>query len=279
MNNTKKPKNSKVFFFLLLVSLILFALFLFKPLPTPPEIPLTKISEQINSGEIKKLIVFNQEIKISYNNGQEAKALKEPGVNIVELLFNLGAEEQKLKKVEISFGQEQGISTWLYPLFLSFFPIFLIFIFFYLIFRQARTGVMQSFDFTQAKARLFGAGSKQKEKVTFNDVAGLKEAKEELKEVIDFLKNPKKYLKIGAKIPRGVLLIGPPGTGKTLLARAVANMANVPFFSISGSEFIELFVGVGAGRVRSLFSQAKKAGRAIVFVDEIDSIGLSLIHI
>ena len=139
--------------------------------------------------------------------------------------------------------------------------------------KQAKIGAMQSFDFTKAKARLFGAGTKSKERVTFNDVAGLKEAKEELKEVIDFLKNPSKFLKIGAKIPKGVLLIGPPGCGKTLLARAVASEAKVPFFSISGSEFIELFVGVGASRARNLFSQAKKAGRAIIFIDEIDSIG------
>jgi len=132
---------------------------------------------------------------------------------------------------------------------------------------------MQAFDFTKARARLFGAEGHPKEKITFKDVAGLKEAKEELKEVVDFLKNPKKYLQMGAKIPRGVLLVGAPGTGKTMLAKAVANESGVSFFSISGSEFIELFVGVGSSRVRSLFEQARKVGRAIVFIDEIDSIG------
>ena len=132
---------------------------------------------------------------------------------------------------------------------------------------------MQAFDFTKARARLFGAEGQPREKITFKDVAGLEEAKQELMEVVDFLKNPKKYLQMGAKIPRGVLLVGPPGTGKTLLAKAVANESNVPFFSISGSEFIELFVGVGSSRVRSLFDQARKTGRAIIFIDEIDSIG------
>ena len=140
-------------------------------------------------------------------------------------------------------------------------------------FRQARTGAGQVFDFTKARARILGAGSSLKEKIAFKDVAGLKEAKEELKEVVDFLKNPKKYLQMGAKIPRGVLLMGPPGTGKTMLAKAVATESNVPFFSISGSEFIELFVGVGAARIRSLFEDARKSGKGIIFIDEIDSIG------
>jgi cell division protease FtsH len=142
-----------------------------------------------------------------------------------------------------------------------------------MIFRQAKTGAMQAFDFSKAKARLFGAEGHPKEKITFKDVAGLKETKEELKEIVDFLKNPKKYLQIGARIPRGVLLLGPPGTGKTLIARAMAGESNVPFFSISGSEFVEMFVGVGAGRVRDLFSTAKKAAPAIIFIDELDAIG------
>jgi len=142
-----------------------------------------------------------------------------------------------------------------------------------MIFRQAKTGAMQAFDFSKARARLFGAEGHSKEKITFEDVAGLKEAKEELKEIVDFLKNPKKYLQIGARIPRGVLLLGPAGVGKTLLARAVAGEANVPFFSISGSEFVEMFVGVGAGRVRDLFSTAKKAAPAILFIDELDAVG------
>ena len=142
-----------------------------------------------------------------------------------------------------------------------------------MIFRQAKAGATQAFSFTKARARLFGAEGHPKEKISFKDVAGLKEAKEELKEIVDFLKNPKKYLKMGARIPRGVLLMGPAGTGKTLLARAIAGEANVPFFHISGSEFVEMFVGVGAGRVRDLFNTAKKAAPSIIFIDELDAIG------
>jgi len=137
-------------------------------------------------------------------------------------------------------------------------------------FRQAGKGVNQAFSFGKANIKLF---AQFKDKITFKDVAGLKEAKQELMEVVDFLKNPKKYLDLGAKIPRGVLLFGAPGTGKTLLARAVAGEANVPFFHISGSEFVEMFVGVGASRVRDLFDTAKKSGRSIIFIDEIDAVG------
>jgi cell division protease FtsH len=149
-------------------------------------------------------------------------------------------------------------------------PLVLIFGLFWFISRQTQKGLTQTLNFSKSNARLF---SSNKEKVTFNDVAGSKEAKEELKEVVDFLKNPQKFLDIGARIPRGVLLVGAPGTGKTLLARAVAGEANVPFFHISGSEFVELFVGVGASRVRDLFSTAKKVAPAIVFIDEIDAVG------
>ena len=152
-------------------------------------------------------------------------------------------------------------------------PILIFGIFFFIIFRQAKAGASQAFDFTKARARLFGAEGHPKEKITFKDVAGLKEAKQELMEVVDFLKNPKKFLNIGASIPRGVLLLGPPGCGKTLLARATAGEGNVPFFSISGSEFVEMFVGIGASRVRDLFNTAKKAAPAIIFIDELDAIG------
>ena len=139
--------------------------------------------------------------------------------------------------------------------------------------KQAKTGAMQTFDFTKARARIFGAEGHDKEKITFKEVAGLKEAKEELVEIVDFLKFPKKYLAMGAKIPRGVLLLGGAGVGKTLLARATAGEANVPFFSISGSEFVEMFVGVGSARVRDLFATAKKASPSIIFIDELDAIG------
>ncbi len=258
-----------LFFFLLISAL--FSLFNFSP---PKEkISLSNLAIKINLGEVEKITVIGNELEITFEDGKEVKSIKEEGVALFELLTNLGADPEKIKETKIEFKEKSTAPFWLGSFILSFLPLILIFLFFFIIFKQTKIGAMQSFDFTKAKARLFGAGAKSKERVTFNDVAGLKEAKEELKEVIDFLKNPSKFLKIGAKIPKGVLLIGPPGCGKTLLARAVASEAKVPFFSISGSEFIELFVGVGASRARSLFSQAKKAGRAIIFIDEIDSIG------
>ncbi|MBI3074629.1 MAG: ATP-dependent zinc metalloprotease FtsH, partial [Parcubacteria group bacterium] len=151
-------------------------------------------------------------------------------------------------------------------------PVLFLIFFFWLLTRQVKGAGMQAFTFGQSKARVVYPDDKG-ERVTFKDVAGVKEAKEELTEIVDFLKNPKKFLDIGARIPKGVLLMGPPGSGKTLLARAVSGEARVPFFSISGSEFVEMFVGVGASRVRDLFQMAKKAAPAIIFVDEIDAVG------
>jgi cell division protease FtsH len=258
-----------------LLALVLLSLLL----PTETKqttVPISQIASQINNEEVEKIVVSDS-IQVFYKNGQKATSLKEQNsdTGTVDLLLSLGAEPEKLKRVEIDFQKDKSTSVWLFPLLLAFLPSLLIFAFLWMMFRQAKIGTSQAFDFTKAKARLFGAGGKKEERVTFNDIAGLEEAKEELKEIIDFLKNPKKYFRIGAKIPRGVLLVGPPGCGKTLLARAVANEANVPFFSMAGSEFIEMFVGVGSGRVRSLFAQTKKVGKAILFIDEIDSIGKS----
>lgn len=182
-------------------------------------------------------------------------------------------EQKKFEKVKIEPKEKKEFASSLGIIFILLLPLLIFGLFFLLIFRQAKSGAMQAFNFGKAKARLFGAEGSPKEKTTFNDVAGLKEAKEELKEIVDFLKNPKKYLQMGARIPRGVLLMGPPGTGKTLLARAVATEAGVPFLSISGSEFIEMFVGVGSSRVRDLFTTAKKQQPSIIFIDELDAIG------
>ena len=271
--NSAKNLSFKITPFLILL-VIISALFLFFDFsPKKEKISLNELVNKINSEEVQKITVQENELSIILKNGKEIYAIKEQGQGLIVLLNDLGADSGKIKNIEIEFQEPDSIPLWLGTLGISFLPILLMFVFFWMIFRQAKTGAMQTFDFTKAKARLFGAGSKKKEKITFKDVAGLEQAKQELKEVVDFLKNPQKYLKMGAKIPRGVLLVGPPGCGKTLLARAVATEANVPFFSISGSEFIELFVGVGASRTRSLFAQAKKVGRAIVFIDEIDSIG------
>ncbi len=264
----------KNLFLIFLILFLISAFFSFFPSQHKKEISIKQLALDINREKVKEISVVDDQIEIVYKNGEIAKSRKESGVSFYQTMVDYGVDKEKLKAVDIKIKEISRIWDWLGPLLIfGILPLLSLFIFFWLIFRQARIGASQAFDFTRARARIFGVGTQPKEKISFNDVGGLKEAKEELKEVVDFLKNPKKYLQIGAKIPRGVLLIGAPGTGKTLLARAVACEAGVPFFSISGSEFIELFVGVGASRVRNLFDQAKKAGRAIIFIDEIDAIG------
>jgi len=266
----------KNFFFVIVIFLVisvLFAVFA-KPFEKEDTISLTQLTRDIEAGIIEKVSVTTDKLTITYKEeGIEKISMKEQDAALSETLLNLGLSREALSGVEIESKKETGLLAWLGPLSFILFPLLLFVFFFFFIFRQAKAGLGQAFDFTRAKARLFGAEGTSKERITFKDVAGLKEAKEELNEVVDFLKNPKKYLQMGAKIPRGVLLVGPPGTGKTLLARAVANEAGVPFFSASGSEFIEMFVGVGSSRVRDLFSTAKKAGRSIIFIDELDAIG------
>jgi cell division protease FtsH len=262
--------------FILLVFLIIsgfFALFS-EPFDQPKkEISLTQLVEDINQGKIKKIVVSGNDVALTYQDDSEAKTKKEAETALSETLVNYGMEKEASKKVAIESKEDRGLMFWLGLISFFLFPFLIFGLFFWMIFRQAKGGAMQAFNFSRARARLFGAEGHPKERVTFKDVAGLKEAKEELKEIIDFLKHPKKFLNMGARIPRGVLLMGPPGTGKTLLARAVAGEAYVPFFHISGSEFVEMFVGVGAARVRDLFSTAKKAAPAILFIDELDAVG------
>ena len=265
-------KNFLVVILIFLLISAVFSLF-YQPFEKAKEISLVQLVQEINQEKVKKITVVGNELQIIYQDNSEAKSRKEQESALSESLINYGVDKTKLAKVEVEIKETGGNWVWLGPLLFSLLPFLIFGLFFWMIFRQAKTGAGQIFDFTRAKAKFFGPGGKLKEKVTFNEVGGLKEAKEELKEIVDFLKNPKKYLQIGAKIPRGVLLMGPPGTGKTLLAKAIASTANVPFFSISASEVIELFVGVGSARIRSLFDQARKAGKAIIFIDEIDSIG------
>lgn len=245
------------------------------PFETQETLAITQITSDINQDKIKKIIVSGNELVVLYQDDTKALSHKEPEAALSQSLINYGVEKEKLSKVTIETQETNENWFWVLSFFSSIVPLLLFGWFFWMIFKQSRTGTgaMQTFDFTKAKARLFGAGDTLKEKITFKDVAGLKEAKQELEEVVDFLKNPKKYLKMGARIPRGVLLVGPSGVGKTLLARAVAGESNVPFFSISGSEFVELFVGVGASRARDLFATAKKAGTSIIFIDELDAVG------
>jgi len=265
----------KNFLFLIVIFLIISAVFslFFQPFESPKPLSFSQLVEEINQEKIKKITVVGNELQVFYQDGKKAVSRKEEETALSQSLINYGVEKEKLSKIEIETKEVSNMWVWLGPVLFTVLPLLLFGLFFWMIFRQAKTGATQAFDFTKARARLFGAEGQPKEKITFKDVAGLKEAKQELMEVVDFLKNPRKYLQMGAKIPRGVILIGAPGTGKTMLAKAVANESNVPFFSISGSEFIELFVGVGASRIRSLFDQARKAKRAIIFIDEIDSIG------
>ena len=235
-------------------------------------ISLSELASKIKAEQIGKIEVRGNRLNITLKNGEKEISKKEEESSFSETMENYGASKEALEKAGIEIKEESGMSYWLGIIAPILVPFLIILFFFWLISRQVKTTSFQAFSFGKSKARVVMPDDK-KEKVTFEDVAGVEEAKEELKEVVDFLKNPKKFLDIGAKIPKGVLLMGAPGSGKTLLARAVAGEAKVPFFHLSASEFIELFVGVGASRVRSLFQDAKKAAPSIIFIDEIDAVG------
>src|SRR3989344_5542703 len=224
----------------------------------PNQIAISQLVSDINADKVKKIAVSGDSVTVTYQDDKTAVSMKESNSVLPDLLANLGVDAAKLQKIEISANPvQESVWSWLLPaLIYGILPLMLIGFFLWTMLRQAKTGAGQVFDFTRSRAKIFGADPNKKEKITFEDAAGLKEAKEELTEIVDFLKFPKKYLAMGAKIPRGVLLLGSSGVGKTLLARAVAGEANVPFFSISGSEFVEMFVGVGSARVRDLFSTA-----------------------
>ena len=238
----------------------------------PADVALSQVASDINSGSVKSVEVNGNDLKIIYADDTEKKSKKEPESGLSETLRNYGVTQEALNKVSIDIKREGGFQFWVIALAPFFAPILLLAFFVWYLSRQVKGAGMQAFSFGQSKPRLIDPND-EASRVTFKDVAGAKEAKQELLEIVDFLKNPKKFLDIGARIPKGILLMGAPGTGKTLLARAVAGEAGVPFFSISGSEFVEMFVGVGASRVRDLFLTAKKAAPAIIFVDEIDAVG------
>ncbi len=236
------------------------------------EISLSELARNISSGEISKITVEGDKLTAEFKDKSVKESKKEKESSLSETLANYGVPPEKLSAVAVEIKNESGLGFWLLNVLPFALPIIFFVIIFWLISRQVRGAGMQAFSFGQSKARVIEPGDKN-QRVTFKNVAGVKEAKEELKEIVDFLKNPKKFLDIGARIPKGVLLMGAPGTGKTLLARAVAGEAGVPFFHLSGSEFVEMFVGVGASRVRDLFKMAKKAAPAIIFIDEIDAVG------
>jgi len=242
------------------------------PQQKPIDITLSELVMQINDGKVKQVTVEGNTLNIELQDGTQEKTNKESEGSLTESLSNYGVDKEKLKNIKIEIKSQSSSSFWMEAILPFFIPFILIGVFIWFMLRQAQKGNSQALSFGMSRARMVDPKDK-KNRITFADVAGAKEAKEELKEIVEFLKHPKKFIDLGAKIPKGVLLLGQPGTGKTLMARAVAGEAGVPFFNISGSEFVEMFVGVGASRVRDLFKQAKKSAPSIVFIDEIDAVG------
>lgn len=264
-NNRKNVKN--VIFISLLV---LFGLIIFAANGQPKDldnVPLSQVIARANSGEIDKLTIKGEEIEVTPKGEDEPTqvAIKGSDANIYEL----GLVQQE-NSPEIQYEKNESGNSTLVDVGISLLPVVIISFVLFFMLRSAQGQGNQALSFGKSKARLYG---NEKKKVVFKDVAGNEESKQDLEEVVEFLKFPKKFEAVGAKIPKGVMLVGPPGTGKTMLARAVAGEANVPFFSISGSEFVEMFVGVGASRVRDLFAKAKKNAPCIIFIDEIDAVG------
>lgn len=265
----KKPNNNlRNVGFVVLV--LLFGLIIYGLIgntnPKLEEVPLSEVRTSANKGEVEQIELKGDELKVTYVGEEEPtkKSMKEPDSSLSEQGFDVNRFELKVEQ------EKDGSSIW-FNMLLTFAPVAIIIGFFLYMMKQAQGQGNQAMGFGKSKAKLFGPENKKN--VKFSDIAGTENAKEDLTEVVDFLKHPKKFQSIGAKIPKGVLLVGSPGTGKTMLARAVAGEAGVPFFTISGSEFVEMFVGVGASRVRDLFSKAKKNSPCIIFIDEIDAVG------
>ncbi len=238
----------------------------------PQTITITELAQNIISSDVDSIDVSGDDLTITYHNQTKKVSKKESQSSLTETLTNLGVSKDNLVHVKIDNVNDSGFGFWMDLILPILLPVLFFFFMIWFLTRQARGAGAQAFSFGQSRARLT-LPEDTKIKITFKDVAGAKEAKSELAEIVDFLKNPKKFLDIGARIPKGILLMGAPGTGKTLLARAVAGEAGVAFFSMSGSEFVEMFVGVGASRVRDLFKIAKQAAPAIIFIDEIDAVG------
>lgn len=240
---------------------------------TTEDVGINTLVTEVTQGEVKRIEIDRDMLHVTLNDETRKKqeVKKEFGEPLSDLLTNYGVPKEKLMAVEIVVKKESGISFWLEIILPYLLPFLLIAGILFFMTRQVQGINNRAMGFGQSSARQ--VQPEDRDKKTFADVAGAKEAKEELQEIVEFLKNPKRFTDMGAKIPKGLLLMGSPGTGKTLLAKAVAGEANVPFFHMSGSEFVEMFVGVGASRVRDLFSKAKKAAPAIVFIDEIDAVG------
>lgn len=277
-----KKQNKKVNKFGLLNSIatVLFVLFIITSLysvaveqqANVTDISLSELVHDVGMGKVASIVVRGDDIVAEYADKTSKKTKKETDSSVTETFARYGLTPEKLNAVKINVEGPSGAGFWFAQILPFLAPLIFLGLIIWFLSRQVKGAGMQAFSFGQSKARITASDDK-KQKVTFKDVAGAKEAKQELSEIVDFLKNPKKFLDIGAVIPKGILLMGAPGTGKTLLARAVAGEASVTFFAISGSEFVEMFVGVGASRVRDLFKMAKQAAPSIIFVDEIDAVG------
>lgn len=281
MDKQKKPQQQKkmpkignqiiIAIFIFISITILYSLVAKTP-STVKQLAISDVAQNIIGEKIEKIDVIGQDVTVTFKDKTIGIAKKETESSLSDTLFHYGVTPAQLAATPIEVKDESGFGYWLLNILPFLLPVLLVVFFVWMLSRQVKGQGMQAFTFGQSKARITDPNDKNN-RVTFKDVAGAKEAKEELKEIVDFLKNPKKFLDIGARIPKGVLLTGSPGTGKTLLARAVAGEAGVPFFHLSGSEFVEMFVGVGASRVRDLFKMAKKAAPSIIFIDEIDAVG------
>jgi cell division protease FtsH len=269
VDSSKWLRNSFVYLIVLVAVIALFVS-IFPPTEREPsQISIDQVVTGVVEGRVRQITVQEDRLTVDFVDRPKAISYKEKNANVYQMLYNAGVTQEQMRMVTIEvkeaaqFGNVLGLFANFLPL--IFFGAILLFMM-----RQAQGSNNQAMSFGKSRARMIVAN---KPTITFDDVAGVEEAKVELQEVVEFLKYPEKFVSLGAKIPKGVLLMGPPGTGKTLLSRAVAGEAGVPFFSISGSEFVEMFVGVGASRVRDLFDQAKRNAPCIVFVDEIDAVG------
>jgi cell division protease FtsH len=264
--------RSSIIYLLLFVAIIVMVVYQFQQQATTQEtLTINELAADVQNGEVKRIIEDDNLLRVTYADGTESESQKESDATLIQQLKELGVPTAALSAENIMI-EVKPPSAWLgIATALGYFiPFVLLAGVFWFVFRQAQGSNNAAMSFGKSKARMFSGDHPA---VTFEDVAGIEESKEELAEVVEFLREPEKFIALGARIPKGVLLVGPPGTGKTLLAKAVSGEAGVPFFSISGSEFVEMFVGVGASRVRDLFEQAKRHSPCIVFVDEIDAVG------
>ena len=261
-------RNSFIYLLITVAVLAIFFTLFSDTLGGSQEIPVSEVISRSVRGEIERIEVRGDRLAVFTTSGDSYTSRKEAGASMHEMLIASGVDPAT-SPVRVDVKGTGGLSS-LFGILINFLPLIFFGAILLFMMRQAQGNSNQTFSFGKSRARMFVGNSPA---VSFEDVAGVEEAKEELQEVVEFLKVPERFVSLGAKIPKGVLLIGPPGTGKTLLARAVAGEAGVPFLSISGSEFVEMFVGVGASRVRDLFEQAKRNAPCIVFVDEIDAVG------